>query len=410
MKNNNKNLIIDTNVLIYLYEYNYNKRKSKEVDVDFLNNLVKSNNCYITSVTINELLFRFYEENDYVFEPSKKEFDSYMNFIDKTFTNTDWYINDSVSPIYIDELRNITEIKYKDILKNKRTGESDYLYRIITNLYSSFINAYEEFLGRKIDKNIYTNFAKDNTKKIKNKIENIIEKRYSNKKYTNEDAKADIDKCLYESISYILKYLSCNYYFTCKEIKTWNTGEQKQFIDTLNKINDDNISYNNLEIFIKKMKFSKYKDEEGADAIFINIFDSPDYKIIEPTKRLFDKGALYIGFVCKRIKKQAGGEKFKSKIVNEMNDFFNYIKINSKINYTSESESYFKFLLEELLNNSRRLDKNDVNDFLIVTAPGYTNLNDVTVISYDKNIEKFLKEQNKYYDEDVYNKLRINKS
>ncbi len=72
MKNNNKNLIIDTNVLIYLYEYNYNKRKSKEVDVDFLNNLVKSNNCYITSVTINELLFRFYEENDYVFEPSKK--------------------------------------------------------------------------------------------------------------------------------------------------------------------------------------------------------------------------------------------------------------------------------------------------------------------------------------------------
>jgi len=93
-----------------------------------------------------------------------------------------------------------------------------------------------------------------------------------------------------------------------------------------------------------------------------------------------------------------------------MNDFFNYIKINSKINYTSESESYFKFLLEELLNNSRRLDKNDVNDFLIVTAPGYTNLNDVTVISYDKNIEKFLKEQNKYYDEDVYNKLRINKS
>lgn len=410
MKNNNKNLIIDTNVLIYLYEYNYNKRKSKEVDVDFLNNLVKSNNCYITSVTINELLFRFYEENDYVFEPSKKKFDSYMNFIDKTFTNTNWYINDSVSPINIDELRNITEIKYKDILQNKRTGEADYLYRIITNLYSSFINAYEEFLGRKIDKSFYTNFAKDNTKKIKNKIEDIIEKRYSNKEYTNEDAKADIDKCLYESISYILKYLSCNYYFTYKEIQTWNTGEQKQFIDTLDKINNNNISYNNLEIFIKKMKFSKYKDEEGAEAIFIDIFDSPDYKIIEPTKRLFDKGALYIGFVCKRIKKQAGGEKFKSKIVNEMNDFFNYIKINSKINYTSESESYFKFLLEELLNNSRRLDKNDVNDFLIVTAPGYTNLNDVTVISYDKNIEKFLKEQNKYYDEDVYNKLRINKS
>ena len=167
MKNNNKNLIIDTNVLIYLYEYNYNKRKSKEVDVDFLNNLVKSNNCYITSVTINELLFRFYEENDYVFEPSKKKFDSYMNFIDKTFTNTNWYINDSVSPINIDELRNITEIKYKDILQNKRTGEADYLYRIITNLYSSFINAYEEFLGRKIDKSFYTNFAKDNTKKIK---------------------------------------------------------------------------------------------------------------------------------------------------------------------------------------------------------------------------------------------------
>ncbi len=333
-----------------------------------------------------------------------------MNFIDKTFTNTNWYINDSVSPINIDELRNITEIKYKDILQNKRTGEADYLYRIITNLYSSFINAYEEFLGRKIDKSFYTNFAKDNTKKIKNKIEDIIEKRYSNKEYTNEDAKADIDKCLYESISYILKYLSCNYYFTYKEIQTWNTGEQKQFIDTLDKINNNNISYNNLEIFIKKMKFSKYKDEEGAEAIFIDIFDSPDYKIIEPTKRLFDKGALYIGFVCKRIKKQAGGEKFKSKIVNEMNDFFNYIKINSKINYTSESESYFKFLLEELLNNSRRLDKNDVNDFLIVTAPGYTNLNDVTVISYDKNIEKFLKEQNKYYDEDVYNKLRINKS
>ena len=92
-----------------------------------------------------------------------------MNFIDKTFTNTNWYINDSVSPINIDELRNITEIKYKDILQNKRTGEADYLYRIITNLYSSFINAYEEFLGRKIDKSFYTNFAKDNTKKIKNK-------------------------------------------------------------------------------------------------------------------------------------------------------------------------------------------------------------------------------------------------
>lgn len=68
----NKNLILDTNAIIYLYEHNCNNREFKEVDMVFLNNLVNANNCYITSVTINELLFRFLEENNYIFEQSKK--------------------------------------------------------------------------------------------------------------------------------------------------------------------------------------------------------------------------------------------------------------------------------------------------------------------------------------------------
>lgn len=439
----NKNLILDTNAIIYLYEHNCNNREFKEVDMVFLNNLVNANNCYITSVTINELLFRFFEENNYIFEQSKKKYYKYINFIDTTFINKNWYINDNASLIKIDELRNITESKYKNILENKRNGEKDYLYRIISSLHFSFINAYEEFLNRKINKDVYKLITDTTINELRSDIDNIINRRYSEQNYSNNDAKNDIDMCLYKCISCILSYLSSSYNFPCKEIQTWNPEEKERFSDILQKINTsteqafeavsknfseskfdsnkqeeiidfikklnlNNVSYDDLKPFIEKMKNSKYKDEENVEACFINLYDSPDYDIIKSDEKLTNKGAQYICWVCKKIQKQKGGKIFQSKIMNEMSIFFDYIKKNTKINYTNDGEAYFKFLLEELLNNSRRLDKNDVNDFLIVTAPGYIALNNVTVISYDKTIEKFLKSQNKYYDVEIYKNLRKN--
>ena len=74
------------------------------------------------------------------------------------------------------------------------------------------------------------------------------------------------------------------------------------------------------------MKISNYKDEENAEAYFINLYDSPDYDIIKPDEKLTNKGAQYICWVCKKIQKQKGGKIFQSKIMNEMSIFLTTLK------------------------------------------------------------------------------------
>ena len=58
-----------------------------------------------------------------------------------------------------------------------------------------------------------------------------------------------------------------------------------------------------------------------------------------------------------------------------------------------------------MLIENRSIEKNDANDFLIVTAPDYFNLPDSVIISFDNNIKKFLEENNIFYDKEIYERI-----
>ena len=130
-----KNIFYDTNSIYKLFDYKNEKKEDINIKMCELEKVAKCNNGYVTSIVLDEIKFRCHELN--------KDFCCYMNFLNELFPNKDsWYIKDSTGDI-------------TDFKQRKSAVESDYLFRIISILIASTLNAYEDFLGRKLDSRLY---------------------------------------------------------------------------------------------------------------------------------------------------------------------------------------------------------------------------------------------------------------
>ena len=164
-----KNIFYDTNSIYNLFEYKNGNKKYANINMCELEKVAKSNNGYVTSIVLDEIKFKCYEQH--------KDYNHYVEFLKDLFPNKDsWYIKDSEGG----------EIDFKE---RKSDIESDYLYRIIILLIVSTQNAYEDLLGRKLNSQLYSLITKTIFKDTRTSIDDIIHKRYTGKDVINKDVK-----------------------------------------------------------------------------------------------------------------------------------------------------------------------------------------------------------------------------
>lgn len=119
---------------------------------------------------------------------------------------------------------------------------------------------------------------------------------------------------------------------------------------------------------------------------------------------------LYINSILKKLEKKSNNKiHAQIKFKDYLDDFFNneYFK-----DYTNKSKEYFKFIAYNCMIKRKKLSKNDIGDYLIVTLPDYIhqvtiNENKKTIVlSFDSTLQEFLKEHGSYYDKSVYEYIK----
>jgi hypothetical protein len=426
-----KNIFYDTNSIYNLFEYKNGNKKYANINMCELEKVAKSNNGYVTSIVLDEIKFKCYEQH--------KDYNHYVEFLKDLFPNKDsWYIKDSEGG----------EIDFKE---RKSDIESDYLYRIIILLIVSTQNAYEDLLGRKLNSQLYSLITKTIFKDTRTSIDDIIHKRYTGKDVINKDVNKLVDQYLYNALYNGLRFLSMNYSFPIKEIISWSSqdidkfdsiclkepiydkkkfDEYKQQYNYINKQDEDEgifcqfillkmmennefayqLKYEDIEYFWNKVKSSKTSKLDNEEAIFLFVKNSPDLEYIEIKDNRHSsileekKGKEYINLFVSKINKKFKNKNFINEIINNLDSTIEFM-IQNGVKYLECEKKYFKYLIKNVLIENRSIEKNDANDFLIVTAPDYLKLPDSVIISFDENIKKFLEENNIFYDKEIYERI-----
>lgn len=420
-----KNIFYDTNSIYKLFDYKNEKKEDINIKMCELEKVAKCNNGYVTSIVLDEIKFRCHELN--------KDFCCYMNFLNELFPNKgSWYIKDSTGDI-------------TDFKQRKSAVESDYLFRIISILIASTLNAYEDFLGRKLDSRLYDLIIKFIIQDTRKNIDNIIQNRYIGTEIKNRDVNKAVNEYLYNALHKGLKFLSMNYPFPKKEIDRWSKEEAEKFHEICsreikydvneylkycfryqelmettedeqimnkfilyNMIEDkkanNSTTFSDIKHFWDKIKKSMTVKLDDEEAVFLYVSDSPDLKYIEiketqDKEKLEGKGRDYLNWIVSKIKSN-----FIDGIINNFDSTIDFMD-KKGVKYLEIEKKYLKYLIDKILRESRSIEKNDVNDFLIVTAPSHLELEDSVIISFDKNVRRFIEDNNVFYDKEIYGSI-----
>ncbi|PKM75481.1 MAG: hypothetical protein CVU92_01190 [Firmicutes bacterium HGW-Firmicutes-17] len=433
------NILYDTNAIIYLFEFKENNITNKKIEMQNLYNLANDNYGFVTSVTLYEILYKCLCQNRFNWENCKVEFNKYLIFLNRLFINKKWLINDSIQNIDINQLFTCEEFVVKEMFDKKIQGEVEFLYRIIINIGISVQNCFEDILGRKVQLDYYLAVTKENGTMLRRKLYDVCNRRHV-KELTNEEVDKEIDRIIFEYLSFNLKVLASNYSIPQKKIDALEENEKAKFYALLQHVvkpydenyrknlikkiqllkeknpnKDDNeifqiitkelnqkgknLKYDDISDFIKKFDKDKGMSIDGEQAVFLQLFDSPACKFIQVPESMNGCGAQYVVWLIAKYKKRLKKD-ILSRIYNELNGFFQWYRNNYEYTYSEGSEKYFKFFLQQFIEKGRKISKNDANDYLIASAAECSQ--ELVIITFDKLMKEFLKQENRYYNEELY--------
>lgn len=366
------NILYDTNAIVYLFEFKENNITNGKIEIQNLYNLAKENNGFVTSVTLYEILYKCWCNNSFNWENCKDEFKKYLIFLNRLFINKIWLINDSIQRIDINDLFTCEEYVIKEMFNKKIQGEVEFLYRIISNIGISIQNCFEDIFGRKVELGYYLTVTKENAEIFRQKLYDVCNRRHV-KELTNEEVDKKIDRIIFEYLFFNLKILACNYAIPQKKIDALEENEKAKFDELIHHVvnpydenfqnsflkkfhsmkeknpnKDDNeiikeiaielnqkvqnLKYEDISDFIEKFDKDKSISVDGEQAIFLQIFDSPDCKFIQAPESMNGCGAQYIVWLIAKYKKRSKKD-ILSRIYNESNEFFKWYRNNYEYTY-----------------------------------------------------------------------------
>lgn len=185
-----------------------------------------------------------------------------------------------------------------------------------------------------------------------------------------------------------------------------------------------------LEDHLKRIMNSYYYSDENKEASTKRIDELLGYILNESEKLIKDKFYLCIDeefiintliniWTQKDISKVSGVDKVHDsfggysavELIEKINHKVRKIKKLNPSIFSHVEEYYFKNLLKKSIIDKYKITKNDFSDFLIISAGDFNNLNiiddEIVVITYDKRLKTFLKENKFYYNDELYNLIYI---
>jgi len=415
------NLLLDTNAFLYLFETVTKKgytTPTKGIDYDAFKSLTKDNDCFISSVTLFELLFQCIERDKTNWY---NQFENYWDFFIEYFHNSPIIINDkNHMPFDIQRFRQFDDNNIMGFFDTKISFETEHLFLFIVALANPIEELYREHFDRKIIGKHYSDFTQANMKRTKSALQNLCIKRYGFEIDDNAEFDKQLNSILFDYVFNLLEYLAESHVID-KPTLEWLINNHT--FDTLKlfcSVNEEKVIQGNYEDFTDILDYAdkapiEHIDEEQATLLMLK--NSPDYNNFVKYSNKNDKdGIKYINRIL-AIFEKSENKQIRSSVETAIKNIFDVKPDmnNPLTNLSDGSKAYINYILSSCIKDRRRLSKNDATDYLIATMPDFfnnakiilDNSKKTVIITFDKNMKNFLLDQNLYYDKKVYDKLVI---
>lgn len=363
------NIILDTNAFIYLYKihkkkdvpniwYNYKFDKSKFEDFCY-----KAENIFITSETLYELFLQSLR-----FNKNLELFIDQYRFFHNIKKQTNAYVSvlNSKNGMYFDMeyfadcINNNKKIDLEKYIDNKIKNEHKILNLFINTLLAATCNTFLQVTGDKVfelDYEVLVNMCRN---EIENLTLELYNKCYLTFEIDKRDFEQDLDKVMKNVFVILYKLINTHAIILGKTVPFDMLNSKEEFgVDHMNKI------FNKLSTYLKG-------------------------NIKENVKEIFNK---------------------------ELTDFIIVLKTNTSLSI--EETQFISYILQKYVNNRRKIKKNDIIDYLIVTGLNANsivrldnnsslknnllpNKSNSILISFDKVLFDYSKEKNWLYKKDTY--------
>ena len=364
------NVILDTNAFIYLYnlEKGFNvptKWNKKKFDGSTYMKLIKSAKyIIITGETLHELVYQsivntgdtrqFDEQYQFILQLNKRQ-DKLNNLIILNWRNGMYFDMDKYK-IYCEgeKKTDINEIVFPRLDTEKR------FLRLFMNLLTVSIN---NVMFELIEDIVYTDLHSTIIKEVNKLVDTELDELYREYYITRTIKKGDFEKFLDKSIKIILYEM----------------------------LSSTQLNFKLCDIHVEFYKAINNREKYGVTYIkkFFNIINS---------SRVLSEEKI----------------DFKSVFLKELK--FN-LQRKELQNLSIVEKEFIESILVKYMFNHRRLSKNDIVDFFIITSientdlftPNGVKINEpIKLVTFDTIMYEFSKEKAYLYDSDVYNRFLVN--
>ena len=222
-------IILDTNAFLNIFELECNRGYTtplKIIDSEYLLELFKSNDCYITSVTLYELLVQSIER-----DPKNwiNQFENYFNFLRNKFKNGKTSLLNEKSEMYFDfeKFRNNYKNNINNFLSTKLETEKFYIIVIMRLISLCIVYLYFDKFGDCVEETVYSNILDEIWKNAVQDIDSILCERYIKRSIDNEKLDILLNKVLFDALYKNIEFITNNISIPINE-------EEAIFIQTFN--------------------------------------------------------------------------------------------------------------------------------------------------------------------------------
>lgn len=360
------NILLDTNSFRYLYEIEKNKEVPIKIDhkifnsKKFLDFCSQCKNIYIPSETLFELMFQNVKKDNNI-----SEFCDQYQFINefKRKYNLNFKIMNSISDIEFDNeylvkcVNSNIPINFSKYINIRIDSEIKIMLTFLRIIHTTVKDVVLEVTGDTVFTEDFEDHLNLIYKTMETDIRLIYNKYYISYSITITEFENEIDNLLGSII-----------YLTCDKINQYT-----------NQINPKLSISNELK--------SEYVIESEGE---INI-----------------QGAKFVQDLYKRLGKRCNTHKQFSK---ELEDCIKLLIAENKMSMTETN--FIKFIAEKFI-SGRKIRKNDVLDYSLVTSlneksivmnfDSKVNKENIYLITFDKTLRSFSEKYNCLYNESIYN-------